>query len=49
MTKEEEVIFINKHQQKILDLIEHADKMTTSDVQGVADAIVMSILQEVKR
>lgn len=49
MTKQEEMTFVIKHAEKILELIDTAESMTRSDVQGGADAIVMRIIQEVKR
>ena len=49
MTKHGEITLVNKYSEKILKLIEDAENMTTSDVQGGANAIVMRIIQEVKK
>ena len=49
MTKHEEITLVNKYSEKILKLIEDAENMTTSDVQGRANAIVMRIIHELKK
>ena len=49
MTKQEEMIFVFKHAEKILELVDNAENFTRSDVQGIADAIVLRILHELKK
>lgn len=49
MTKQEEMTFVIKHAEKILELIDNAENFTRSDVQGIADAIVLRILHELKK
>jgi hypothetical protein len=48
---EKESLLVSKYADKILELIEdvQADKLTQSDIQGGAMAIILSILQEVRR
>lgn len=41
--------FVFKHAEKILELVETAEDMTRSDVQGIADAIVLRILHELRK
>lgn len=40
----EQVLKISQYSDRIIDLVAHANEMTTSDLQGAADAIVMNIL-----
>lgn len=49
MTKQEEMTFVIKHAEKILELIDTAENMTRSDVQGGANVIVLRILHELKK
>ena len=41
------VRLINKYSDKVIDLVNSSDDLTTSDMQGVAMAIVMKLIQEV--
>lgn len=49
MTRQEEMTIVIKHAEKILELIDTAESMTRSDVQGGADAIVLRIIHELKK
>jgi hypothetical protein len=37
----------NEYTDKIIDLVNHADDMTTSDMQGVAQAIIMNLMRDI--
>jgi hypothetical protein len=39
------VKLINKHSEEILKLIDRQDDLTSSDLQGAVDAIVINILK----
>ena len=39
----------NEYEEKILDLIYHFEDLTTSDLQGAVEAIVMNIINESKK
>ena len=48
MYTKEEAIYFMEQSHKILDIIEHKDELTQSDLQGAIEAVIMSTYLEGK-
>jgi hypothetical protein len=48
MISEEKIRLVTKYSNDILEVIEHLDEFTQSDLQGALEAIVLTILNERK-
>jgi hypothetical protein len=46
MITEQETLFIQKYADRIIEIAQHFNDYTTSDLQGIADAIVLDIVRD---